>query len=396
MALRVNETVVRGEIDNRERGSVRGRVWVLGRDEPVQLQLTGNCWRDLAGCLIQFQNPEPHQAAEPVDALLSEQRGVAGDMTASRKVRVFDVPLEQALEMSKQGHAPPEHMANCLYLEWFSQANGRVVIESTEYKIEVSPPAWTPSPEEEKAQTTATQQAMREWLDRLDEALRNQQEPSFDPGDDKPLDEFGYEKFMRESDARTDQYMKLREKYKDHPDREILAAREMGWDWLAEALEADERGALPKSEPAELPPLEPNPMTEGVDWVRDEEGNIHHPLTMRVFESGMTMWHFCDELGLLEEGGDEDLTEMVFQYQTTGAKIAGALDGLAYDEDIREPGFIVAALKRALNPLNASMAAAEQVAEKELISTDRLEGFRKELFSTREEILALMQRFRSS
>ena len=221
------------------------------------------------------------------------------------------------------------------------------------------------------------------------------EEQSFDE-DDEPLDEFGYEKLFRESDARTDKYMKLREKYKDHPDREKLAAREMGWDWLVEALEADERGELPQHEPGDVPMLEPNPLTEGIDWVRSEEGDIHHPLTKRAMESGIAIWHFCNDRGLLEEGGDEDLGEMVFQFQTAGAKIAGALDGLGYDEDIREGGFIVAALKRALGYVNASMAAAEKVAPKQLIPDERLEAFRKELFSTREEILALMQRFRSS
>jgi hypothetical protein len=49
MAWRIDEQVVRGEIDNRERGRVTGKIWFAGRAEPVELQLTGNCWRDLAG-----------------------------------------------------------------------------------------------------------------------------------------------------------------------------------------------------------------------------------------------------------------------------------------------------------------------------------------------------------
>jgi len=35
------------------------------------------------------------------------------------------------------------HWGNCLYLEWFSQANGRVVIESTAYRLTIEgEPAW--------------------------------------------------------------------------------------------------------------------------------------------------------------------------------------------------------------------------------------------------------------
>ena len=33
MAFRIHDSVVRGEIDNRQRGIVRGRIWVEGRAE---------------------------------------------------------------------------------------------------------------------------------------------------------------------------------------------------------------------------------------------------------------------------------------------------------------------------------------------------------------------------
>jgi hypothetical protein len=33
---------------------------------------------------------------------------------------------------------PPEHMANSFYLEWFSESNGRVVIESADYELSLS------------------------------------------------------------------------------------------------------------------------------------------------------------------------------------------------------------------------------------------------------------------
>jgi hypothetical protein len=44
--------------------------------------------------------------------------------------------------MIKEGGKPPEHMANSLYLEWYSKLNGRVVIESADYRLEISEPAW--------------------------------------------------------------------------------------------------------------------------------------------------------------------------------------------------------------------------------------------------------------
>jgi hypothetical protein len=393
MAWRIHHCVREGEIDNRKRGHVAGKIWLFGRDDPVMLDLSGNCSRDLAGCLIRFQNPQAKSVPEENIQLSPGQHGAAGEITASRKVRIFDVPLDEALRLMKEGNTPPEHMGNCFYLEWFSEANGRVLIESTEYKMDISTPAWSLLPAEEQEQIAATHQAIRDWLDRLDESL--QQAPKdFDPDDEKPLDEFGYEKVMRESDARTDKYMELLDKYEGHPDQEKIVAREMGWSWLEEALEADERGALPQREEMEVPELVPNPLTEGKDWVRDEKGRIRHPLSKRSFESATEMWHYCDDRGLLGENGDPDLAEMIFQFQTTGAKIAGALNGLAYDEDSREGGFIVAALKRALNYLHKSIAAAEKVVGKNLLDAERLKSFRTELFDIREEILRLMERYR--
>jgi hypothetical protein len=393
MAWRIHERISKGEIDNRQRDHVRGQIWLVGRDQPIRLDLSGNCLRDLAGCFVKFENPQAKPAADEDVALADRQSGVAGEITASRKVRVFDVPLEEALRITKEGKAPPEHMGNCFYLEWFSDTNGRVVIESTDYEIATSAPEWTLSAEDEQGQIAASHQAIRDWLDRLDASHRR--EPAeFDPEDEKPLDEFGYEKLMRESDVLTDKYIELLKKYEGHPDQEKIVAREMGWTWLEEALEADERGALPPREEIEVPPLEPNPITEGVDWARDKGGHIHHPLTKRAFESAMAMWHFCDESGLLGRNSDADLRRMIFQFQTAGAKIAGALDGLAYDEDLRDGGFIVAALKRALNYLHQSVSAAEKVAGKNLFDSERLESFRADLFEVREEILRLMKRFR--
>ena len=126
MAFRIHDSVVRGEIDNREKGIVRGRIWVHGREEPVTLQLRGNAHPDLAGCVLTFKNPLATSAHPGLDSLNPLQDGTIGDLTASRKVRVFDIPVEQAYDMCKRGEKPPEHMANCLYLEWYSVQNGRI------------------------------------------------------------------------------------------------------------------------------------------------------------------------------------------------------------------------------------------------------------------------------
>ena len=57
--------------------------------------------------------------------------------------------LQQALEMIHRQEKPPEHLANSLYLEWFSEANGRVVVESADYQLTISAPEWRLTPEED-------------------------------------------------------------------------------------------------------------------------------------------------------------------------------------------------------------------------------------------------------
>ena len=85
MAFRIHDSVVRGEIDNRIKGIVRGKIWVEGRAEPVVLELEGDAWPDLAGCLLTFTNPQKRVAHQHLDSLRPMQRGTIGDLTASRK-----------------------------------------------------------------------------------------------------------------------------------------------------------------------------------------------------------------------------------------------------------------------------------------------------------------------
>ena len=87
MAWRIEDAVDHGEIDNTVEGHTTGRIWLAGRDEPLILSLDGDCWRDLAGTNLQFENPSP-KAVPDSEALDVDQGGIVGDMTASRKNKV--------------------------------------------------------------------------------------------------------------------------------------------------------------------------------------------------------------------------------------------------------------------------------------------------------------------
>jgi hypothetical protein len=169
MAWRIEESVIRGEIDNRTRDHVTGRIWFAGRAAPVELMLAGNCWRDMAGRRLEFTNPEPKPGLPA--GLAAPQHGVVGDITASRKVKVPDIPMDQIGEYYAARKPFPWHWGNSLYLEWFSERNGRVVIESAGYHLKIiGESAWEMTPEEEEAQRRANGEAMTGFMERLGEA----------------------------------------------------------------------------------------------------------------------------------------------------------------------------------------------------------------------------------
>ena len=400
MAFRIHDSVVRGEIDNRVKGVVRGKIWVEGRAEPVKLELKGNAHPDLAGCLLTFTNPLKRVAHQHLDSLHPVQRGTIGDLTASRKVRVFDIPMPEAYLMCKHGEKPPEHMANCLYLEWFSEANGRVVIESADYELTLSAPEWRMTPEENEQRARAAAAGMDDFMQKLTGAIEAQQRGQKDP--EAEWDEHDYEKFMKECDARTDKYIELREKYGDSDEAEAKIAKEMGWDREDEDENGDEDDGERMSveemnriceEAANEPPPEPEPHREGIDWIRTKEGRLRHPLQHRCHESAMKVWRNCDELGL-EESKDSDLSQFVFEFHTTAAKLAGALNGIAHGRGYRDDAFTVAYLKRALDHLHKAQAGLEAVAPKKLLPDKITTEARQELFEIREGILKLMDEFR--
>ena len=408
MAWRLNQSVVKGEIDNRTKGVVTGKIWLAGIENPIELRLDGNCHRDMAGHRLTFENPNPVKPDDEHTDLNPQQIGLVGDLTASRKVRVFDIPLEEALAMYKQKEKPPEHLANCLYLEWYSDFNGRVVIESTDYRISISEPSWLMTEEEEIAQCKANGEAAVKWMERLTGAVsaaqrREEIEAAEDKewSDDGPMDEFGWEKFLKESDARTDKMMKLYEKYDgiEPEEQERLIAREMGWTHIEEYLDAKADGALTEKEeenPLEYDDFEmpePDPLTEGIDWIRGEDKRPVHPLYRQCFDLISDFRSDCKETGALDEKTDNPLNDLLFSAHMVNAKLAGALNSLWMDHD-RDGGFIVAYLKRALKYFNETMEHYHKVQAEGRIDPERLTRFHNDLCAIREEILRLMDKYR--
>lgn len=59
----------------------------------------------------------------------------------------------------------------------------------------------------------------------------------------------------------------------------------------------------------ELPP-EPDPAREGIDCIRSEDGELHHPLQHRCVKSAVKYWRKLDELGF-RETDDKELIDFI-------------------------------------------------------------------------------------
>ena len=398
MAFRIHDSVVRGEIDNRVKGTVRGRVWLEGREAPIELVLTGNAHPDLAGCLLTFVNPLPRQKHPGLDDLHPIQQGTIGDLTASRKVRVPAVPMELFLNWPRDKGRPPSRWANALYLEWFSEANGRVVIESTDFELTLSAPEWRLTPGEEAERARQADAGMQGFLGQLTAAIEEQERRQKPP--DTAWNEHDYERFLKASDARTEKFGELLDKFGETEDAQEKIAAEMGWDSGPEPADdaGDERMSVEEinaicEAAVNAPEPEPDPHREGIDWIRTAHGDVVHPLQHRCFESAMKLWHAADGLGR-KRLQDADLDQCISEFQTTAAKLAGALNSLARGVVLPDPAFTVAYLKRALDHLHKSHAGLEAAAPKRLLPDAVVADVRAELLAIREGILRLMDEFR--
>jgi len=332
MAWRIDEPVVRGEIDNRIRGRTTGRIWFAGCADPVVLELEGNCWRDLAGRRLEFTNPEPKSG--DVARLGRVQKGVVGDFTASRKVKVLDIPLDQIGEYYAAKKPFPWHWGNSLYLEWFSESNGRVVIETAGFDLKiVGEPAWEMSAAEEEEQRKANGAAMAGFMERLTGAAGAQDREGVDDTppewDLKPQTEQEAEEQQARSDLLMDRIEARMQREGESADYEKILDEEMERlrrergepEPTAEDLERNAEWIEEMNRAAEETLANPDPEIEA-------ELRIRHPLVERTSELSHQLRDTAEAENWLpaDAGPEHPVRELIDATMIAGAKLAGALN----------------------------------------------------------------------
>ncbi len=184
MAWRPTEAVLEGELDNTTLGWTIGWIRLRGRTEPLRLKLAGNCHPDLAGWKFRIVRTEPEpERNEPNDltGIVTDQPGIIGDVTADQLLQHYECSADEFVRLCHEGKRPPTVLRKALYLEWFSNFNGRVVIQSTRLAVErLGERAYELTDNEWTEQAYRSREEMTFFLHRLCDAVDRQKPPNTD------------------------------------------------------------------------------------------------------------------------------------------------------------------------------------------------------------------------
>ncbi len=416
MAWRIDEQVARGEIDCRVRGRVSGRIWLAGRGEPLALELAGNPWRDLAGRVLRFTNPQPKEGG--IEGLASEQHGSVGDITASRRVRVPGCPPGEMKRLRGAGEPCPWRWANALYLEWFGTRNGRVVIESSDYQLEFSAEAaWELTPDEEAAQQAANREALAGFMERIAGPAQAADGPPARPSVwDEEDDDAPHSRLEAEADAEAARMDLLLDRMTARLEREGHE------DGKFEQIMEEERARLrrERGEPEEPEPT-PEEEAERAAWIEELNASAEealadleseawkgdpfererHPLVERCSDFAVKLHKEVEHAGWLPREQwhrEHPLAEIVDGVMIASAKLAGAL-GSAGDREWPPPalfaGDTLVRLKKARAALRDALGGLEAATEQHLATAAWRAATLRETTAIRAEVEDLITEVRT-
>lgn len=210
--------------------------------------------------------------------------------------------------------------------------------------------------------------------------------PGYDHEPNRAWDEYEWERFLQQQDHKTEKYMELLEKYLDHPQRDQIIAREMGWTQLLNGEEwTDEVDALLADQAADE-------TADANDDSEKAEGRIDgfedHSLYRAAFALTVRIDQLFDENPALQN--EPSAVKLATHSALASAKLAAALS----DDDVDEIGMTIAYLKRALKAITVSMEAGRQMASERLITSRDHAILEQRLFQVRDGIISLMGEYR--
>lgn len=376
MAWRIRENVLSGEIDNRTKGRVSGFLEMAGGGGRILLDLEGNAHPDLAGSLIRFRNPrKPTFRSGDFEGFAREQKGHAGDITASHRVKDLLVSTEAFLAMDEEARSNAYRWANCLYLEWYGRTNGRIVMEGIGYEIEwVEGPLWRMSEEDLREQAERSRQAVGRFFDQVfgAAALEDAHKADDDAEEISP------------EEARADAEAARMDLLNDRIARRMRKEGTHDFDRFYQEESARLRRERGEPDP---PPLTPEEEAARAEWIEEMNAAVeeaeaeaeagswkpeereYHPLVADCHEFSLDL-----RKGdiLPEEASDEHpLWEIANGVLFASGKLAGALNGCMDEEkwppdELSAPSALVF-LKKARRYLRDAMRGLDAADEENLV-----------------------------
>jgi len=189
-------------------------------------------------------------------------------------------------------------------------------------------------------------------------------------------DEYDWERFLQEQDRTTEKYFGLLDKYEDHPDRDALIAKEMGWENGEADVEIEE--------------------IEGVEELEfgDDDSEQFHVFSRSPIYRDTLRLHRWISLWIESDEKLKDhpyAVSLATRAAICGAKLSAALCG----DDEAEIGMTIAYLKRALKAANDALESCAKLTAAGMLSGRQPSTVRRLIFRIRDQVIILMNEYRA-
>ncbi len=217
-------------------------------------------------------------------------------------------------------------------------------------------------------------------------------------GEERTWDEYDWERFLQQQDQKTEKYMELLEHYMDHPDRDAIINREMGWHHLLDENGKDWSEDLDALFSREMAQLHEGNGGDDLDDHADDDSHAsssagsapdddheHHPIYQLAHALGSFVEHlFAERDAAIAQA--PAAVRLSTNATLASVKLAAALG----DDDIDELGMTIAYLKRALKAITEAFEAALECERERLLDEEALHGLKVRIFQIRDGIVQLM------
>lgn len=202
-------------------------------------------------------------------------------------------------------------------------------------------------------------------------------------------DEYQWERFLQQQDRNTEKYFGLLEKYIDHPDRDKIIAREMGWESFDEDRDAEWDEEAENLCEEELLQSEDSEEQDDDDSDGDFEEFSRSPIYQDTLKLHTWINAWLDRDARLKD--HPEAVRLATRSAVCGAKLAAALCG----DDHTEIGMTIAYLKRGLKAANDALDAGALLAADGKMTPRQRQALNKLIFRVRDRIVDLMSEYRA-